>query len=74
MVAKQITQRSRNPGEEALLTLGLELLGVGLFTLLAGASDDVGTIMIIFMVGLWLIYLIGNSKIIAGLESGLAAA
>lgn len=69
MAAKQ-----RNPQEEAILTLGLELLAVGLFTLIAGASDDVGTIVIIFMVGLWLIYLVTNSKVIAGLEAGLAAA
>lgn len=71
-MAKQ--QKVRNPGEEAILTLGLELLSVGLLTLIAGASNDVGTIVVIFMVGLWLIYIITNAKVIAGLEAGLAAA
>jgi hypothetical protein len=53
------------------LVVGVELLGVGLFTLLAGASDDAGNIVIIFMLGLWLIYLVTNPGVIAGLDRGL---
>lgn len=64
----------RNPSEAALLTLGLELLAVGLFTLLAGAGNDMGTVMVVFMVGLWILFLTTHSAVIAGLEMGLSAA
>jgi hypothetical protein len=53
------------------LIVGVELLGVGLLTLLAGASDDAGNIVIIFMVGLWLIYMVTNPGVISGLSSSL---
>ncbi len=56
----------------SLLVLAVELLGVGLFTLLAGASDDVGHIVIIFMIGLWLIFMVTDSAVIAGLGRGLS--
>lgn len=64
----------RPVGSEALIQLGLELLAVSLFTLLAGASDEVGKLVVIFMVGMWMIYLIENSKVIAGLEKAMEAA
>lgn len=64
----------RPTGSEAILQLSLELLAVSLFTLMAGASDEMGRLMILFMVGFWLIYLIQNSKVIAGLERMLEAA
>lgn len=60
-------------GSEALIQLGLELLAVSLFTLIAGASNEVGTLVVLFMVGMWMIYLIENSKLIAGLEKGMEA-
>lgn len=56
----------RAPSSEAILLLGLEILAVGLFTVLAGISHDAGTIVIIMMVGFWLIYMITNSSVIAG--------
>lgn len=46
---------------DAILGVAVEGLAVGLFTLVAGASDDAGTIVIIFMVGLWVIWLVTNS-------------
>lgn len=48
----------------ALLTIGLELLGVAVLTLLAGASKEAGTIVLIVMTGFWLIYAIGESNIL----------
>lgn len=59
---------------EALTQLALELLAVAVFTLIAGASDEMGTLVVIFMVGMWLIYLIENSKTIAALEKAMEAA
>lgn len=54
-----------------LVVVAVELLAVGLFTLLAGISNDVGTIVVLFMVGLWLIFLITDSQTVAGIGSAL---
>lgn len=54
-----------------ILAVGIEFLAVGLFTLLAGASDEAGKIVIILMIGFWLIYAVTNSTVIAGLGRGL---
>lgn len=64
----------RSADSEALVQLGLELLAVALFTLMAGASDEMGTLVVLFMVGMWLIYLIEKSNSIAALEKALEAA
>lgn len=64
----------RAADSEALIQLGLELLAVSLFTLIAGASNEVGTLVVLFMTGMWMIYLIQNSKTLAGLEKAMEAA
>jgi len=51
--------------------VGVEMLGVGVFTLIAGASDDAGKIVVLFMVGLWVIFLVTNSKVITSIDNGL---
>jgi hypothetical protein len=62
-----------DPGSsDTILAVGIELLGVGLLTVLAGASDEAGNIVVIFMIGLWLIFMITDSGVIAGLGRGLA--
>jgi hypothetical protein len=38
--------------------VSMELLAVGLFTLLAGISDKVGKAMVIVMVGFWMLFMI----------------
>jgi hypothetical protein len=53
----------------AILILGVEFAAVALFTFIAGASDDAGTIMVVFMIGLWLIYMVNDSKVIAGISN-----
>jgi len=73
MAGKKSTKKRANDSE-ALVQLALELLAVALFTLIAGASDEVGKLVVIFMTGLWMIYLIENSKLIAGLEKAMEAA
>jgi len=65
------TAPKRPASSEAILTLGLEVLAVGIFTVIAGISHDVGTIVIIFMIGFWLIYMITNSSVIAGIGAAL---
>ena len=60
-------------GHSVIVTLAVELLGVGVFTLLAGISNDVGKIMVIFMVGFWLIYALTTSSVIAHLGAALGS-
>lgn len=59
-----------NPSD-VILKVGLELGAVGVFTLIAGASDDAGSLTIIFMIGLWLIYMVSNSGVIAGFSRAI---
>lgn len=40
------------PGNDILVTTAVELLGVGVFALLAGISDDVGQVMVVIMWGI----------------------
>lgn len=61
----------RSSASTAILAVSLELLAVGVFTLIAGASDDVATIVLLFMTGMWIIFLITQSSVIAGLENAL---
>lgn len=72
MPVNQAAKATRPPASSALLSLMLEFLAVGTFTLMAGASSDVGTIMVIMMVGFWLIYMVTNAKVIASLGNALA--
>jgi hypothetical protein len=57
----------------ALLTIGLELLGVAVLTLLAGASPEAGTIVLIIMSGFWLIYAISESNILVNVVDGFTS-
>jgi hypothetical protein len=45
---------------DVFLGLGVELLMVGIATGVASISDDVGTIMVVFMAGLFLIWLMNH--------------
>jgi hypothetical protein len=58
-------RKTVQPGYDVVVTTAFELIGVGLLTLLAGASDDMGTIVIILMVGFLLGWLLLNSGTLA---------
>lgn len=60
---------NRPANSESITVIALELFGVWLFTLLAGASDDAGKIMVLFMVGLWLIFLVKNQSAVSNLAT-----
>lgn len=60
-----------SPTHSTILVIAVELLAVGLFTLMAGISNEWGKIVVLFMVGLWLIYLITSFSVISRLGSGL---
>lgn len=65
---------TRTAASEAMLQVMLESLAVGVFTLIAGVSSDAGSIMLVFMSGFWLIYLITNASVISKLEKALEVA
>lgn len=64
----------RNPDSNAILAVAIELIAVGTFTLIAGINKDFGKLMIVFMVGLWLIFLIQESTLVANLEKIITTA
>jgi hypothetical protein len=49
---------TKQPGHDFAVTTAVELLGVGLFTLIAGISDDVGEVMVVIMWGIVLGWLL----------------
>ena len=58
MAVKNVQQQS---GYDVVTTTAFELIGVGLLALLAGTSDQMGTIVVIVMVGFLLGWLLLNS-------------
>lgn len=72
--SKGKSTKKRPANSEAFVQLAMELLAVSLFTLMAGSSDEMGTLVVLFMVGMWMIYLIQNSGVIAKLEKAMEAA
>jgi hypothetical protein len=53
----------------AILDTAVEVVGVGLLAILAGANDDVGKLIVMFMVGLWCVFLVTNPSIVAKIAS-----
>jgi len=43
---------AKQPGSDIVITTAIELLGVGVFTILAGISDDMGAVMVVIMWGI----------------------
>ena len=48
-----------------ILTVSVEVVGVGLLALLAGASEDTGHLVVLFMVGLWAVFIVTNPGIVS---------
>jgi hypothetical protein len=67
MAAKQ----ARQPGNEIVVITAFELIGVSLLTLLAGTNDQMGTVVVIVMIGFLLGWLLVNSPTLAGWMKGL---
>lgn len=65
---------SKSSASSAILSISLELLAVGVFTVMAGASSDMGTIMVLIMVSLWLMFMVTNSSVVGGLVNSLQTA
>lgn len=52
---------AKQPGADIVVTLTVELLGVGLLTLLAGVNKQLGSIVVLVMVGFLLGWLFINA-------------
>lgn len=55
------TTTSVQSGYDVVVSTAFELIGVGLLALLAGTNDQMGTIVVIVMVGFLIGWLIANS-------------
>lgn len=56
------TKNTKQPGYDIVTTSAFELIGVGLLTLVAGSSDQMGTVVVIVMAGFVIGWLIINSS------------
>ena len=59
------TKNSKQPGYDIIVTSAFELIGVGLLTLIAGTSDNVGSVVVLVMSGFVIGWLIINSGTLA---------
>jgi len=65
--AKPATKKATSqPGYDIVVTLTVELLGVGLLTLLAGANKQLGSVIVIVMVGFLIGWLFINAQTLQG--------
>lgn len=53
---------TKQPGNDIVVTLTVELIGVSLLTLLAGVNKQVGSVVVIIMAGFMLLWLLDNSQ------------
>lgn len=53
---------TQQTGNGIVVTTAVELIGIGLLALLASVNDQVGNIIVIFMVGILLIWLMTHTS------------
>jgi hypothetical protein len=46
-----------------VLALIVESVGIAFLTLLAGTNDDLGSVIVVFMAGLWLLFLFNHEGV-----------
>lgn len=56
----------RPAASATIVAVSMEFLGLGLAVLVAGINEQVGKVMVIFMVGLGLLLLVSQADLIAG--------
>jgi hypothetical protein len=64
-------KKQQQPGYDIVVTTAFELIGVGLMSLLAGISDQMGKVVVIVMSGFLLGWLLVNSGTLAKWVSNL---
>ena len=67
------TTKKTQPGNDVVITTTVELIGVALLSLLAGANNNLGSVIVIIMVGFVIGWLLMNGtelmKVIPGAKS-----
>lgn len=63
--------KGQKPEHDALVSLFVQLLGVGTFALIAGMSDDMGTIIVIIMAGFMVVWAFTHADILKNLMGKL---
>lgn len=59
-------KQPKQPGNDVVVTTTVELIGVGLLTLLAGVSKQLGSVVVIVMVGFLVGWLLINTTELQG--------
>lgn len=54
---------------QAFLTVGLEIIAVSVFGIVADINDEIAGVIMVFMVGLWVMWAISNATSIHGLSN-----
>lgn len=62
---------TQQTGHDIVTTTAIELIGVALFGILAGISDDMGSVMVVIMWGILLGWLLLNTAELGNLVKGL---
>ena len=62
---------AKQQGNDLVVTTAVELLGVALFTLLAGVSDDMGSVMVVLMWGFVLGWALLHTSDLQNMVKGL---
>lgn len=50
---------TETPGH-VILTVGIEIIGVGLMAAVAGTNDQLGSVIVLLMVGFFILFLVNN--------------
>lgn len=66
MTTKQTPdEKTTSSANEALLALGIEAVGIIIVVTVAGINDSLATMLLVFSVGLWVLYLVMNSDTVS---------
>lgn len=65
-MATTTSKPQQQSGYDVVVTTAFELIGVGLLSLIAGISDNVGHIVVIVMVGFLIGWMLLNTSTLAG--------
>ncbi len=60
------------PATDTVMAILIEAGGIVVVTIIAGLSDRVGTMMIIVLVGLWLLFLMNNTTMVTNFATTVA--
>lgn len=62
---------AKKPQHDALITVLIQLLGVGTFALIAGVSEEMGKIVVIIMAGIMIVWAFTHADLMKGLVNKL---